>query len=155
MKHLRKITAILTAVIGLVVIVLGISLMGQTAGHDVDVDKLSHDAEYYNAEYASFGGDFYTYIYGASDIIVDELYDINSGLGTVVAAQRNVAEAVAVNVEATDSLNATVCKVGGTVVMAIGLAILSCGLLALGAAFVPAAPAPVSEPKPAYYAPVE
>ena len=144
MKHLKKITAIITVLIGIVVIFLGTSVMDPSANHKVSAKTPSYTAGYYNAEYASFGADFYTYIYEASDIIVDELNDINSAMGVLVQAQNAATEAAAEHVEATDDLISTVGKVGGMVIVAIGLAIVANGLQAVGAAFVPA---PIRQPE--------
>ena len=144
MKHLRKITAILTIVIGIAVIILGSSLGKISANYDVNTPKYSGGSNYYDAEYASFGGDFYTYIYGAADTIVDELYEMNLNLSLITDAQTDIIEAVAVNVEATNDLIKTMGKVGSTIVTAIGLAIIASGLMNLGAAFTP------SEKKPEY-----
>lgn len=137
MANIKKITAIITAVIGIVVIILGATLMGETANHAVDDNSFRYVAENYNADYASFGGDFYTYIYGASDTIVDELDDINKAMETVVKAQNSINAAVTANVLATDDLIDTVNHVGGMIIIAIGLSILAYAVQKIGVAFTP------------------
>lgn len=154
MKMFRKITAILTVVIGIGVIALGAFLMMETADHDVADGSFrytanTYDASDYDAEYASFGGDFYTYIYRSSDIIVDELDEINKGvaavnnsmnnaMATMVRAQNSVNAAVTANVRATDDLIDTVNKVAGMLLIAIGLTVFLWGMQSVGVAFVPA-----------------
>ena len=124
---LKKIISLLMAIIGIVVIILGVGLMGDTAS----AKSFSHSASYYNADSASFGGDFYTYIYEASDTIVDELDDINNGVSTMVDAQ-------SAQLKKTAETTTAIYKTGGMIVIAIGLAIVA-GALALGAsAFTPA-----------------
>lgn len=137
MANIKKITAIITAVIGIIVTILGVTLMGETANHAVDDNSFRYVAENYNADYASFGADFYTYIYGASDTIVDELNDINKAMETVVKAQNSINAAVTANVLATDDLIDTVNHVGGMIVIAIGLSILAYAVQKIGVAFAP------------------
>lgn len=69
--------SVIALILGIVIIVMGAKVMKMK----VDVDTYS--AKHYDAEYAAFGGDFYTEIYGATDTIVDELDDINSGIATL------------------------------------------------------------------------
>ena len=137
MANIKKITAIITAVIGIVVIILGATLMGETANHAVDDNSFRYVAENYNADYASFGADFYTYIYDASDTIVDELNDINKAMETVVKAQNSINAAATANVLATDDLIDTVNHVGGMIIIAIGLSILAYAVQKIGVAFAP------------------
>ena len=69
-----NVMSIISLFLGIVIIIMGITVMNK----EVDVDTYS--AKNYDAAYAAFGGDFYTEIYEASDIIVDELDDINGGI---------------------------------------------------------------------------
>lgn len=137
----RKITAILMAVIGIAVVVLGISISGQT----VSATSYSHSAGYHDAEYAAFGADFYTYIYEASDIIVDELDSIDGGIEEVVNAQSAQLKKTAENTNA-------IYKTGGMIIVAIGLAIVASALSAMAVAFTPAVP--VMPVQPVQQAPV-
>lgn len=82
-----NIMSIISLLLGIVIIIMGITVMNK----EVSIDTYS--AKHYDADYAEFGGDFYTEIYGASDIIVDELNDINGGvevLSESMAAMENV-----------------------------------------------------------------
>ena len=72
-----NVMSIIALVLGIVIIAMGAKVMKMK----VDVDTYS--AKHYDAEYAAIGGDFYTEIYGATDTIVDELDDINSGIATL------------------------------------------------------------------------
>lgn len=82
-----NVMSVVSLLLGVVIIIMGIVVINK----EVSIDTYS--AEYYNADYAAFGGDFYTEIYRASDIIVDELNDINGGvelLSESMAAIANV-----------------------------------------------------------------
>lgn len=66
-------------------------ITGADMNKEVSIE--TYNAKHYDADYAAFGGYFYTEIYGASDIIVDELNDINGGvevLSESMAAMANV-----------------------------------------------------------------
>lgn len=135
--NLKKITAVIMALIGVVVIILGATMMKDAPGHSVSDASFRYSADYYNADGASFGADFYTYIYDASDIMVDELNDINNAMETVVSGQSKLNQSIAAGVRAADDLIDTVNHVGGMIVIAIGLAILAYAVQALSAAFAP------------------
>lgn len=66
--------SIVSLVLGIVIMIMGVTVMNKK----VNID--TYTAKHYDADSAAFGGDFYTEIYGASDIIVDELSDINGGV---------------------------------------------------------------------------
>lgn len=69
-----NVMSIISLILGVVIIVMGVSVMNK----EVSIDTYSagnYNADY-DADYAAFGGDFYTEIYGATDIIVDELNDV-------------------------------------------------------------------------------
>lgn len=137
LQNLKKITAIVTAVIGLIVIILGATLMGKADRFSVNDDNFHYTATYYSVQDASFGADFYTYMYDASDTIVDELNDINSAISTVVAAQDAVVANTAANIKATMALTETVGKAGGMITIAIGLAVLASAIQIASTAFAP------------------
>ena len=69
--------AVVGVILGILITLMGGSLIGRTA------TTTPHMASSYDASSASFGADFYTYIYDASDTIVDELNDIDSGIESV------------------------------------------------------------------------
>ena len=82
-----NVMSVISLFLGVVIIIMGISVMNEK----VNIDTYS--AEHYDADHAEFGGDFYTEIYGACDIIVDELNGINGGvevLSKSMAAMANV-----------------------------------------------------------------
>lgn len=82
-----NVMSIISLLLGIVIIIMGITVMNA----EVSIDTYS--AKHYDADYAAFGGDFYTEIYGASDMIVDELNDINGSieiLSESMAAMANV-----------------------------------------------------------------
>ena len=138
--NLKKITAIVMAVIGLVVVILGATMMKDVSNYSVNNDNFKYSTSYYNAEDVSFGGDFYTYMYAASNTIVDELDDINFALATVVDAQDAIVTNTAANVKATGDLIEAIGKTGGMITIAIGLAIFSAAVKAAGSAFAPVTP---------------
>ena len=135
---LKKIVSIAMIAIGIVVIVLGVGLMDETAAKN----SFSHSTSYHDAEGVTFGGDFYTYIYGASDTIVDELYDINRGISEMVDAQ-------SYQIQKAAETTTAIYKAGGMTIVAIGLAIVA-SALALGASAFTPAPAP-RFPEPTVY----
>ena len=69
--------ALASLVLGIVIIIMGSSVMNKNA------DLAVYKANRYDADYAAFGGDFYTEIYAVTDMIVDELNDMNNGIATV------------------------------------------------------------------------
>ena len=121
----KKITTLVTAGIGILVILLGIILVCLSPSFETSSGSISYDPSSYNADYAEFGADFYTYMYSASDIIVDELNDINEGLGEVVKAQKYINNNLISSIAATEALIGAVYTAGGIVAIAIGLFILS------------------------------
>lgn len=134
---MKKITSILMAVIGLVVIVLGASFRPEVTSSDLTEKTFKYAAENYNLEYCAFGGDFYTEIYAASDMIVDVLDDINRSTEDVVAVQNAVYTAASAGVHALEDLNRNIGKTVRLVLIAIGLSILAAALPQLGSAFAP------------------
>ena len=72
---------------GVAIIIIGITVKNKDASLDI------YSAKNYNIESTKFGGDFYTEIYAASDMIVDELNDINTGIESLsqsIASSTNV-----------------------------------------------------------------
>ena len=69
-----------TTIIGMIILVMGIWV----AKIEPEID--TYVAEQFNVDYATFGADFYTEIYGASDIIADELNAINGGIESLSAS---------------------------------------------------------------------
>lgn len=100
-----RIQSVISLILGIIILVLGVSLMKK----DVSLDPYS--AKKYDAEYTAFGGDFYTSIYGATDIIVDELSDINDGL-------ESLSETMISSIEA-------IYYAGGVIVSALGLGVIA------------------------------
>lgn len=136
----KKISSVIMAVIALVVIIVGISLPAKTV----------YNSGYYSVPGASFGADFYTYVYDGIDEMVDELDAINNAQVSQIAAARETTKA---------------CK---AIVISIGLLILAMAVKTFSEAekkqpelaapapqyapvYAPAAPqyAPVSQPAPA------
>ena len=74
--------------VNLLIIVMGITVMNK----GVSIDTYS--AKHYDADYAAFGGDFYTEIYGVTDMIVDELNDINSGVEVLSESMATMASVI-------------------------------------------------------------
>ena len=79
---------IISLLFGVVIIIMGITVMNK----EVSIDTYS--AKRYDVDYAAFGGDFYTEIYRASDIIVDELNDINGGIEALSESMAAMANAI-------------------------------------------------------------
>jgi len=149
----KKITALTTAIIGLVIMLLGLVLVFQTVSPYTVSGNFYHVPSWYDAEGAAFGGDFYTYMYDASDMIVSELNEINQGMGQVVAAQNTLNANAVAGVNATGNLTTAVYRTGGLVIVAIGLAVLASAVPGLVECFLterkaatPTAEIPAEEP---------
>lgn len=162
---LKKICAIACVVIGLVVIIIGASFSGESANYSVRSSATNYQASNYDLTYASFGGDFYTYIYKGSDTIVDELDDINHAMEKVISAENTIQSVIVANVDATSGVIRAINAAAKTLIIALGLGILAFGLNSVGKAFelkpAPAGPGvpPVypeeQVPEAPVYAPVE
>ena len=63
-----------------------------------DVYVSTHRAKTYSVDSARFGADFYTEMYNASDVMVDELNDINGGISDMSRSMDEVAEIVCFSV---------------------------------------------------------
>ena len=74
---MKKTIAILTVIIGVIVMILGFTIQTQNV------------SSYYIMG-ASFGADFYTYVYDGIDVIVDELDEINKGIEVVASAGKMI-----------------------------------------------------------------
>lgn len=101
--------AIVSILVGVVILILGINLSKE----ELNVEQ--YYAKQYSVDYAAFGGDFYTEIYGASDTIVDELNSINGGLQSLSTS--------------ISSITGTITHVSSMIIIAIGLATISGSLL--------------------------
>lgn len=108
-KRKINICAAIALIIGCLVLFMGSSLIKKAAYSD------AHEASSYQVDSAVFGADFYTEIYQASDTIVDELSDINSGIATV-----------------SESVNAQINAIyytAGMIIIALGLVIISVSII--------------------------
>lgn len=137
-NNLKKITAIVTAVLGLIAIILGFTLLGEQDTHSTNGQSFVHIAPVSDVPGASFGADFYTYMYDASDVMVSELSDINQAASTIIDAQNAIIKNTSSTVRATDSLANTISKAGGIITIAIGMAILAYAANCAAVAFAPA-----------------
>ena len=139
MNKAKKIVSILTLIIGLLVIVMGVKVMNTSVSDSLGGSYTDFEVGEFDVWGASFGADFYTYMYDASDMIVEELNAINNGLEIVVDGQNSLRSAMGSVMRATNGVNETVSKTGGAVVIAIGAAIFAQGLpVAVEAFSVPA-----------------
>lgn len=156
---MKKITSLLCVVLGIVILILGISAKAEPVNNCPASDYYVYNPDDYYLSSASFGADFYTYIYRGVDTAVDELNDINTAMGEVVRAEEGIYAATLRNIDATDALNDTVNRYGSLLLIAIGLAVIAYGLVSTGKAFTkePAPrrrrPAPAGEHSPSYEAP--
>lgn len=83
-----NVRSIISLLLGVVIVIMGITVMNK------EVTIGTYGATHYDVDYASFGADFYTEIYGASDIIVDELNDINGGIKVLSEAMAIMANVI-------------------------------------------------------------
>ena len=87
-KSKFNIAAVISLLLGVAIIVMGITVINKETGME------TFSAEYYNVDYAKFGGDFYTCIYDASDTMVDELNDINNGVELLSESMSTLADVI-------------------------------------------------------------
>ncbi len=127
----RKFSSVLCALLGIVIVLFGYKMDQDAVNHAESLRTYSYDAGSYYVPYASFGGDFYTYMYNASDTIVDELDDMNKGMEQVVAAEANIQKQVTANARATDALTHAVYML----IIAVGCGIFAAGLISTAGAF--------------------
>ncbi len=83
--------AVISLILGVVIIVMG----AKVAKMKVDVDVDTFTPKHYDADTAMFKGDFYTEIYEATDIIVDELDETNSGIASLSQAIATMSDTMA------------------------------------------------------------
>lgn len=110
-KRKPNLLPLVSLAIGVVILVLGIF----TATRKADVAV--YQAKPYSISGFTFGADFYTEIYGASETIVDELSDINGGLSALSAS-------------ASATINALYFS-AGMIVTAVGLGTIAAACIAL------------------------
>ena len=121
----NKITAIISLALGIIVVIMGLSMLSPSASTSFSGSSSTYYSGSYDVRGASFGADFYTYMYDASDTIVEELNDISTAAEIITKNQQGIRNGIHSVMDATDSLNNTVSKTGGMIVIAIGLSILS------------------------------
>lgn len=108
-REKKNVLPIVSLVLGIVIVILGCMVLS----HKINAE--SYSANSYNADSAIFGADFYTEIYAASDTIVDELNDINSG--------------VAIVSESITEMIGAIYYVGGMITIAIGLTVIALSII--------------------------
>lgn len=103
-----NILAVAALIFGVVIIFMGMKVMRTSVGVD------TFQAKHYNTDSMTFGADFYTEIYRASDTIVDELSELNSGVETI---SESVAELANVIYETV-----------GTLIVTLGIGVIAVSL---------------------------
>ena len=104
LKHIN-INALISLVLGIVIIFMGVSVKNT----EISID--TYNAKHFDADYVTFGGDFYTYIYEASDTIVDELSSINGGIESLSESINTMANVIYEPI--------------GTLIIAVGLGVIA------------------------------
>ena len=85
-KPKKHFMPLISLVLGVVILIMGIFVV--TKKSDCDI----YSARTYSVSSLSFGADFYTEIYNASDTIVDELNGVNMGIGTLSESMNSIAD---------------------------------------------------------------
>lgn len=83
-----NITALIALILGIAIIVMGTNVMKMSTNLD------TYSAKHFDVDSAKFGADFYTEIYKASDVIVDELSAVNSGISLLSESMATIANVV-------------------------------------------------------------
>lgn len=102
---------IISLILGVLIIIMGVTVKNKEISFD------TYTAIHYAVDHAVFGADFYTEIYEASDIIADELNDINSGV-----------EVLSRSIEAVANV---ICYSAGMIMIALGISVtaVSCNYI--------------------------
>lgn len=95
----------ISLILGICILVFGIWV----ASNKPEID--TYNAKQFNVDYSAFGGDFYTEIYGAVDIIADELNAINGGIESIS--------------KSINSFTNLICSSTGMLIIAIGLSTIA------------------------------
>lgn len=111
-REKKNVLPIVSLIFGIVIFILGCVVLSR------DVDAVSYTANSYNADSAIFGADFYTEIYAASDTMVDELNDINSGVAIVSESITEMIGAIYFG--------------SGMIIIAVGLTVIALSIIQFG-----------------------
>lgn len=103
-KPKKAIMPFIGILLGIVIVCLGLNVT------KTEISIESHTANSYKVDSAIFGADFYTEIYEASDTIVDELSDINSGVAILSESVIEIINAIYFS--------------AGMIICAIGIAVI-------------------------------
>lgn len=113
-----KIMPLISLVIGVIMIIIGYKVMRQTADEEAVYTGASYSAGSYNVSDYTFGADFYSEIYEASNTIVDELDEINSNVADGFTDVNKAAEAVTSSV---NNIIDTIYYVAGMLIIVLGM----------------------------------
>lgn len=83
-----NITSIIALLLGIIIIGIGVSVTSKS------LTLADYSAKTYQVDSARFGADFYTDIYEASDVMVDELSAINGGIEAVSVSVNTAAREI-------------------------------------------------------------
>lgn len=82
----KKVFLIVPLLIGILLLIMGGTVLSKKP------DLAVYEAKTYYTDGTVFGGDFYTEIYKTTDIIVDELNDINTGVAMLTESINYIVE---------------------------------------------------------------
>lgn len=113
-----KIMPLISLVIGVIMIIIGCKVMKQTADEKSVYAGDSYTAGHYNVADYTFGADFYSEIYEASNMIVDELDEINGNVASGFTDVNKAAETVTSSV---NNIIDTIYYVAGILIIVLGM----------------------------------
>lgn len=127
--------AIVSTVFSIIIICLGISVY-LSGGTSYTYEKAENVySSHYDVKGASFGADFYTYMYDASDTIVSEL---DKSLELQNELNKNVVELKNTVGNVGNSISYDMSYALGMLIICIGISTLAFSLVSIGNAFAPA-----------------
>ena len=104
-----NVMAVVSLILGIAIIVMGFKVIDKT----FEINE--YNARAYSVDGAEFGGDFYTYIYKASDVAVDAISAVNSGIESLSATVTDLAEVVTYS--------------AGMIIIAVGIGVIAVSVL--------------------------
>ena len=113
-----RIMPIISFAIGVVMIIIGCIVMKQKSDDGTIYLGNTYSSNSYNVEDYSFGADFYSEIYQASNTIVDELDDINKNISSGFTDVNNAASAITGSI---NNIIDTIYFVSGVLIIVLGM----------------------------------
>lgn len=126
-KFTVNIPSIVSLLLGIAIIVLGVSVMNMKTEITIYKDESASNGSQrnYDIQGASFGADFYTYMYDAADTIVDELDTVTEELDTTIDELNDVNKGIETLSQGMSDMANAIYYPAGIIVIAIGMGVIA------------------------------